>query len=160
VVLGYSRLIWLRFYSKQDMRTLFSGLEEAFTFFGGMPRELRFDQIASVITADLRDQGGRLIENAEFLRFAAHCGLPSARMPTRPSENEGKVERRIRYLRGTFLYGREFLGVPISPPRPRPGWSRPPKYASTALPEKSRSSGSPAMSGTSFGPWLSGPIAR
>jgi len=30
LVLGYSRLLWLKFYPKQDMRTLFSGLEEAF----------------------------------------------------------------------------------------------------------------------------------
>jgi transposase len=53
VVLGYSRLLWLRFYERQDMRTLFSGLEEAFAFFGGVPRELLFDQMASVITATL-----------------------------------------------------------------------------------------------------------
>jgi hypothetical protein len=29
VVLCYSRLLWIRFYPTQDMRTLFSGLEEA-----------------------------------------------------------------------------------------------------------------------------------
>ena len=34
VVLGYSRLLWLRFYPKQDMQTLFAGLEEAFACFG------------------------------------------------------------------------------------------------------------------------------
>ena len=30
VVLGYSRLLWLRFFRRQDMRTLMLGLEEAF----------------------------------------------------------------------------------------------------------------------------------
>ena len=35
LVLGYSRLLWLKFYPKQDMRTLFAGLEDAFAFFGG-----------------------------------------------------------------------------------------------------------------------------
>jgi transposase len=40
-----------------------------------VPRELLFDQMASVITADLRDQGARLVENAEFLRFAHHWGF-------------------------------------------------------------------------------------
>lgn len=34
VVLGYSRLLWFRYYERQDMRTLFAGLEEAFRFFG------------------------------------------------------------------------------------------------------------------------------
>jgi transposase len=57
------------------MRTLFGGLEEAFAFFGGVPREILFDQMASVITRDLRSQGGRLVEDAEFLRFAAHWGF-------------------------------------------------------------------------------------
>lgn len=110
VVLGYSRMIWLRFYPKQDMRALFSGLEEAFGFFGGVPRELLFDQMASVITADLRDQGGRLVENAEFLRFAAHWGFRVRACRPYRAQTKGKVERPIRYLRGNFLYGREFLG--------------------------------------------------
>lgn len=41
LVLGFSRLLWLRFFARQDMRTLFQGLAEAFTFFGGVPRELQ-----------------------------------------------------------------------------------------------------------------------
>ncbi|HVG27732.1 MAG TPA: IS21 family transposase [Acidobacteriaceae bacterium] len=110
VVLGYSRLLWLRFYERQDMRTLFSGLEEAFAFFGGVPRELLFDQMASVITADLRDQGERLVGNAEFLRFAAHWGFRVRACRPYRARTKGKVERPIRYLRGSFLYGRDFLG--------------------------------------------------
>ncbi|WP_419942116.1 hypothetical protein [Candidatus Palauibacter sp.] len=43
VVLGYSRLPWLRFYPRQDMPTLMRGLEAAFGFFGGVPEELLFD---------------------------------------------------------------------------------------------------------------------
>lgn len=110
VVLGYSRLLWLRFYERQDMRTLFQGLEEAFAFFGGVPKELLFDQMRSVITKDLRLQGGQLVVNEEFLRFASHWGFrPRACQPYRP-ETKGKVERPVRYLRGNFVYGREFLG--------------------------------------------------
>ena len=110
VVLGYSRMLWLRFFSKDDMRTLFAGLEEAFAFFGGVPRGLLFDQMASVITSDLRDQGGKLLENAEFLRFAAHWGFRVRACRPYRAKTKGKVERPIRYLRGNFLYGREFLG--------------------------------------------------
>jgi transposase len=46
LVLGYSRLLWLKFYPRQDMRTLIAGLEEAFGFFGGVPREILFDYVA------------------------------------------------------------------------------------------------------------------
>jgi transposase len=110
VVLGYSRLLWVKFFPKEDMRVLMSGLEEAFAFFGGVPRELLFDQMASVITDDLRDQGERLVENAEFLRFSAHWGFRIRACRPYRAQTKGKVERPVRYLRGNFLYGREFLG--------------------------------------------------
>jgi transposase len=109
-VLGYSRLLWLKFAPSQDMPALLSGLEEAFAFFGGVPRETLFDQMASVITRDLRDQGGKLLENAEFLRFAALWGFRvRARRPYR-AKTKGKVERPIRYVRGSFVYARDFAG--------------------------------------------------
>ncbi len=40
VVLGYSRVLWCRFYPRQDMATLMDGLEDAFGYFGGVPQEL------------------------------------------------------------------------------------------------------------------------
>ena len=109
VVLGYSRLLWCRFYARQDMRTLVSGLEEAFLAFGGVPQELLFDQMKTVITRDLRLEGGALVRNAEFLRFARHWGFtPRACWPYR-AQTTGKVERPVRYLRGNLVYGRDFL---------------------------------------------------
>jgi transposase len=109
VVLGYSRLLWCRFYARQDMATLMDGLEEAFLAFGGVPQELLFDQMKAVITRDLRLEGGALVRNAEFLRFAHHWGFtPRACRPYR-AQTKGKVERPVRYLRGNFVYGRTFL---------------------------------------------------
>jgi transposase len=109
VVLSYSRHLWVRFYRRQDMRTLFTGLEEAFRFFGGVPHELLFDQMRSVIVEDRRTDGGSLVENIEFLRFAHHWGFrPRACRPYR-AKTKGKVERPIRYVRQSFFYGREFV---------------------------------------------------
>ena len=110
VVLGYSRLLWLRFYRKQDMRTLFSGLEEALAFFGGVPRELLFDQMKAVITKDLRLLGGQLVRNEEFQRFAAHWSFTARACRAYRAQTKGKVERPIHYVRDNFVYGRAFLG--------------------------------------------------
>ncbi len=110
VVLGYSRLLWLGFFERQDMRTLFLGLEAAFAFFGGVPRELLFDQMKAVITRDLRLQGGELIRNDEFLRFAHHWGFTARACRPYRAQTKGKVERPVRYVRGNFIYGREFIG--------------------------------------------------
>jgi transposase len=109
VVLGYSRLIWLRFFARQSMQCLFSGLESAFGYFGGVPQELLFDQMRAVVIGDDRLNKGALVMNAEFLRFAAHWGFrPRACRPYR-AKTKGKVERPIRYLRESFFYGRAFL---------------------------------------------------
>ena len=109
VVLGYSRLLWLRFYSRQTMPVLFAGLESAFERFGGVPRELLFDQMKTVVVSDDRSSGGGLVVNAEFLRFAAHWGfMPRSCRPYR-AQTKGKVERPIRYVRDSFFYGRTFV---------------------------------------------------
>jgi transposase len=110
VVLGYSRLLWLRFYPRQTMQTLMLGIEEAFGYFGGVPRELLFDQLKAVVIEDERPGGGKLLENPEFLRFAAHWGFRIRACRPYRAKTKGKVERPVRYLRESFLYGREFLG--------------------------------------------------
>ena len=110
VVLSYSRLLWLRFYRRQTMAVLTAGLETAFRQFGGVPKELLFDQMRAVVLSDQRVGGGELVLNAEFLRFAAHWGFhPRACRPYR-AQTKGKVERPIRYLRDSFFYGRAFAG--------------------------------------------------
>ncbi|MCY4477039.1 MAG: IS21 family transposase [Gammaproteobacteria bacterium] len=109
VVLGYSRLLWLRFYRRQTMAVLIDGLESAFAHFGGVPRELLFDQMRAVVLSDGRGDGRTLVLNEEFLRFAAHWGFaPRACRPYR-AKTKGKVERPIRYLRESFFYGRTFV---------------------------------------------------
>lgn len=109
VVLGYSRLLWLQFYSRQTMAVLMGGLEQAFGFFGGVPAELLFDQMKSVIIDDERASGGRLLENAEFVRFAAHCGFRIRACRPYRARTKGKVERPISYVRQSFFYARHFL---------------------------------------------------
>jgi transposase len=109
VVLGYSRLLWLRFYPRQDMATLFAGLEAAFAAFGGVPAELLFDQLRAVVVRDLRLDGRTLTTNAEFRRFAAHWGFEVRACRPYRAKTKGKVERPIRYLRQSFFYGRSFV---------------------------------------------------
>jgi transposase len=109
VVLGYSRLMWVRFYPRQTMAVLFSGLEEAFASFGGVPTELLFDQLKAVIIEDQREFGGKIFENLQFLRFAAHWGFRIRACRPYRARTKGKVERPVGYLREGFFYGREFL---------------------------------------------------
>ena len=67
--LGYSRLLWLRFYARQTMNVLIDGLESAFARFGGVPKELLFDQMRSVVLSNERAGG----------RSGAERGVPALR---------------------------------------------------------------------------------
>jgi transposase len=109
VVLGHSRLLWVQFYPRQDLRTLLHGLEACFTSWGGVPHELLFDQMKSVITRDERLTGGGLVHNLELSRFARHYSFRVRVCRPYRAKTKGKVERPIRYLRDSFLYGRTFL---------------------------------------------------
>jgi transposase len=109
VVLGYSRLMWLQFFPRQTLAVLMRGLEEAFATFGGVPAELLFDQMKAVIIDDQREIGGKLLENIEFVRFAAHWGFRIRACRPYRARTKGKVERPVGYLRKGFFYGREFL---------------------------------------------------
>ncbi len=108
VVLGFSRVLWLQFFCRQTMQEVFEGLEGAFAFFGGVPRELLFDQMKAVIIRDERDDGGRLTENTEFLRFANHHGFRIRACRPYRARTKGKVERPVSYVRSSFFYGRTF----------------------------------------------------
>lgn len=119
VVLGYSRLLWIKFYPRQTMQVVTSGLEEAFSYFGGVPKEILFDQMKAVIIGDERlnidgngrgKAGGKLLENPEFLRFAAHWDFRIRACRPYRAQTKGKVERPVHYVRDNFVYGREFLG--------------------------------------------------
>ena len=108
VVLGHSRLLWLRFYPRQTMAVLIDGLESAFARFGGVPAELLFDQMRAVVLSDDRSCGGELVMNPQFLRFSAHWGFVARSCQAYRAQTKGKVERPIRYLRDSFFYGRTF----------------------------------------------------
>lgn len=110
VVLGYSRLLWVQFYPRQTLATIITGLEAAFAYFGGVPHELLFDQLKAVVVDDQRADGGKLLENPEFLRFARHWSFRIRACRPYRAKTKGKVERPVRYLRSNFVYGREFVG--------------------------------------------------
>jgi len=91
------------------MQVVRQGLEAALCFFGGVPKELLFDQMKGVILDDKRDEDGPLLENPEFLRFAHHWGFRVRACRPYRAKTKGKVERPVGYVRSNFFYGRTFI---------------------------------------------------
>jgi len=49
------------------------------------------------------------VQNADFLRFVAHWGFRVRACRPYRAKTKGKVERSIRYVRGSLFYARDFV---------------------------------------------------
>lgn len=100
--LGWSRAAFVEFVTDERMETLLGCHERAFSYFGGVPREVLYDNMRTVVTERDRYGPGLHRYNRTFLDFAHHHGfVPRLCQPYRP-RTKGKVERFIRYLRASF----------------------------------------------------------
>jgi transposase len=105
MVLSYSRLLYLEFTLSQGLDAFLEAHQNAFVFFGGIPRKILYDNLKSVVLARV----GRLINfNQIFLAFSGqYLFKPVLCNVGRPNE-KGKVESGIKYIRNNFLAGRFF----------------------------------------------------
>lgn len=104
MVLGYSRMLFVRFTTSMKMGVLLDCHCKAFDFFGGMPDEILYDNMKQVRTGP-----GQL--NATLVDFAlAHAFTAKTHRAYRP-RTKGKVERPNHYLDNSFLLGRSFEGM-------------------------------------------------
>ena len=104
MVLGFSRMLFVRFTTSMKMEALFDCHRLAFEAFGGVPAEILYDNMKQV-----RDGPGKL--NRQILDYAEHHGFSvKTHRPYRP-RTKGKVERPVDYVKGNLLTGRTFEGL-------------------------------------------------
>jgi transposase len=100
--LGWSRAAYVEFVTNERMETLLGCHERAFYYFGGVAREILYDNMRTVVIARNYYGPGRHRHHPTLLDFARHYGfVPRLCRPYRP-KTKGKVERFIRYLRQSF----------------------------------------------------------
>jgi transposase len=100
--LGWSRATYVEFVSDERLETLLGCHEHAFSFFGGVPREVLYDNMRTVVTDRDRYGPGLHRYNRTFLDFAHHYGFLARLCRPYRAQTKGKVERFIGYLRGSF----------------------------------------------------------
>ena len=105
VVLLYSRLGFYAITYDQKLETLIKELENAFAYFGGVPKRLKVDNMK---TAILKNQHYDLEFNQDFLEFAYHYNTVIIPCTPYSPEQKGTVESGIKYLQGNFISGRTF----------------------------------------------------
>lgn len=82
--------------------------ELAFEFFGGVPRNIVYDQ-DKVLLSD--ENMGDYILTARFKRLVGECGFNPVFCRKSDPESKGKVENVVRYVKHNFLAGYEFKGI-------------------------------------------------
>lgn len=106
-VLSYSKkkYIALTFDRKQD--TLFACLDDAFYHTGGLPEEIWFDNMRTVVDRS-RTQFTKVLFNDRFYHFSKDAGFkPIACRPYRP-QTKGVVEALARTVDQLHVYNYEF----------------------------------------------------
>jgi hypothetical protein len=104
-VLSFSRRLFARFTLDQRMDSFLSCHRLAFDAFSGVPRQVLYDNLKSVV---LERVGERVQFHPSVLEFAGHYHfVPRPCAPYRPNE-KGTVERAVQYVRGSFFEGRTY----------------------------------------------------
>lgn len=100
--LGWSRAAYVEFCDDERVETLIGCHENAFLAFAGVPREVLYDNMKTVVIERNTYGHGAHRFHPSFLDYARHAGfLPRLCQPYR-AQTKGKVERFIGYLKRSF----------------------------------------------------------
>ena len=108
VVLGFSRYRYLIFTTDMRQPTLFEHLRRAFELFGGVPDELVFDSMKTIVD---RWENNSPIINLRALDFAAYYDFHYHIAPRADGAYKGKVERPFRHADENFFNARTFHSI-------------------------------------------------
>ena len=107
MVLGYSRLKFIKITTDRTQPTLFSCMTEAFQYFDGIPQEILFDNMKTVVDHS-KSSFTKTVFNSRFEYFAKDIGFkPIACRPYRP-QTKGKVESLAKLTDRLKAYNEEF----------------------------------------------------
>jgi transposase len=105
MVLSWSRQIFLRFYLNQQMANFLRGHVEGFSYFGGIPKVLLYDNLKSAV---LERRGDAIRFHPTLLELSAHYRYEPRPVAVARGNEKGRVERAIRYIRDNFFAGRQW----------------------------------------------------
>jgi len=108
MVLSFSRRTFLRFFLNAQMPNFIRGHVDGFTFFGGVPRTLLYDNLKSAV---IERRGDAIRFNPKLLELSAHYHFEPRPVAPARGNQKGKVERRIRDIRQSFFAAREFADI-------------------------------------------------
>lgn len=99
VIESHSRMLYVVFTHSQKQEALHQALVEAFSYFGGTPKEIVVDNMLTAVTERV---GSMVRFNESFLNFLRQFSITPVACNIRAPHEKGKVESSIKYLRYNF----------------------------------------------------------
>ncbi len=111
MVLCYSRHKFVLFSDKRfTSQAAVDAHEKAFEFFGGIPREIIYDQDCVFIHDENR---GDYVMTDIFSRYCSCRPFKATFCRGADPESKGKVENVVKYVKQNFLYNRPFVDIDL-----------------------------------------------
>lgn len=104
MVLSYSRMLFLHFTLSQSLEDFLHAHLLAFRYFNGVPKRILYDNTPSVVASR---RGREIRFNPRFLDFSSYYLFEPFPCNVKSPHEKGKVESGIKYVKGSFLAGRE-----------------------------------------------------
>ena len=108
VILGYSRMRYVAFVTRCDVRTLLRCLEQACTVFGGQPERVLTDRMKSVL---LGMDGHEKVWHPLCAQALATVGIVPEVCRAYTPQTKGKVERTVDVVKRSFWAGVSFTDL-------------------------------------------------
>ena len=103
MVLCYSRMMYVEFTVSQTMEHFLACHQNAFNFFGAVPKKIMVDNLKSAVLS--RIVGQAAVFNPKYLDFADHAGFTIAPCNIGKGNEKGRVENAVGYVKKNFLAG-------------------------------------------------------
>lgn len=109
--LSYSRYKWGCFQDRPFLaQDLVRALYRCFEYFGGMPRQLVYDQDSLIVVSE---NGGDIMHTQAFAAFLAETKLDVRVCRKSDPETKGKIESNVKFVKGNFMENRLYMGLDI-----------------------------------------------
>ena len=100
MILSYSRKRYIEFTTDMTQETLMKCHMNAFSYFNGIPQQLLYDNMRTVVT---KHSVSQIRFNKKFEDFLAYYGVIQKSCKTYRAQTKGKVELAVDYLKTNFL---------------------------------------------------------
>lgn len=101
--LGYSRACYVHFSTHERQEDWLLGIEEALHYFGGVPKDILFDNAKCIMIERDAYGEGRHRWNAQLLQLSNAYGFRLRACRPYRAQTKGKVERFNGYLKNSFI---------------------------------------------------------